>query len=98
MSSVSTAPFSPLLRLTTLALLAGALSACGTSPRLDRDFGSSLRQARAQQTLYPQAAYNRAPVNGMDGQAAASAYSNYQKSFAQPESQSNGFTIGVGTK
>jgi hypothetical protein len=85
-------------RLLALCALAATLSACSLAPRVDRDFGNSLRLARDQQTLYPQAHNNQSPVNGLDAQAAKSAYDNYQKSYAQPEQQSNGFTIGVGTK
>ncbi len=87
-----------LQRALALCLVAGALSACSLAPRTDRDFGQSLRLARAQQTLYPQARNNRSPVNGLDPQAAKSAYDNYQKSFAEPEKQSTGFNIGVGSK
>lgn len=83
---------------TTLLILAIAVaaSACSTSPRMDREFGSSLRLAKAQQTLNPDAKLNRSPVNGLDAQAAKAAYDSYQRSFAAPDAQSNGFTIGVG--
>lgn len=98
MPTVFHATFPRLLRLTLIGALCAALSACALSPRVDREFGNSVRQAQAQQTLNPQARYNQSPVNGLDAQAASSAYSNYQKSYAQPEQQSNGFTIGVGSK
>ena len=71
-----------------------ALSACGTSPRMDRQFGSSVPLARAQQTLNPDARLNRSPVNGLDAQAARAAYDSYQRSFAQPDAQSTGSVIG----
>ncbi|MYM23143.1 hypothetical protein GTP46_10850 [Duganella sp. FT135W] len=80
------------------AVLPVLLSACGTTPRLDREFGNSLRLARAQQTLDPQAGRVRRPVNGMDAQAATAAYQNYQQSFTTKDDQSGGFTIGVGGK
>lgn len=77
-------------------LACAALAGCATSPVLDRDFGMALRTARMQQTLHPDAGGNTATVAGMDGQAAASAYDNYQKSFAAPEKTSNALVIGVG--
>lgn len=82
----------------TLTLLAAllTLTACGTSPRLDRQFGLSVRQLNHQQTLAPHAIYNRSQVNGLDAQAAAAAYQNYQQSFSNRESQGNAFSIGVG--
>jgi alkanesulfonate monooxygenase SsuD/methylene tetrahydromethanopterin reductase-like flavin-dependent oxidoreductase (luciferase family) len=79
----------------TLILAAAlALSACGTSPRMDRQFGNSVRLAKAQQTLNPDARLNRAPVNGLDPQAARAAYDSYQRSYAQPDTQSGGSVIG----
>ncbi|NGZ86502.1 hypothetical protein [Duganella aceris] len=85
-------------RLLMLCASAAALSACSVAPRVERDFGNSLRLAQAQQTLYPEARRNLSPVNGLDAQAAKSAYDNYQKSYAEPDKQGNGFTIGVGAK
>jgi hypothetical protein len=35
-------------------------------------------------------------VAGLDGQAARSAYDNYQKSFREPVPQSGALAIGVG--
>jgi hypothetical protein len=83
-------------RLLMLALTAAALGACSLTPRVDRQFGDSVRLARAQQTLNPQARYNRDPVSGLDAQAAKSVYDNYQRSYATPEQQQNSFTIGIG--
>lgn len=82
----------------TIIVLAAllALSACGTSPRLDKSFGNSVRQLRTQQTLDTRAMYNRSLVNGLDAQAAAAAYQNYQQSFSTKEDQGNAFSIGVG--
>lgn len=86
--------------LVLLAVLAvpPLLSACGTTPRLDRSFGASVRLAQAQQLLNPQAGQNRSPVNGLDAPAAAAAYQNYQQSFITKDDQSNNFSIGVGSK
>jgi len=82
--------------MTCLSLLALAISGCGTTPRLDRQFGYSVAALRTQQLINPQAADNRDPVNGMDGRAANAAYESYQKSFTAPVPQAAAFTIGVG--
>jgi type IV pilus biogenesis protein CpaD/CtpE len=82
----------PVLLMLALACLGG----CAQTPRVDQQFGSSVRLALAQQTLNPQARNNRSPVNGLDAQAAKSVYDNYQRSYASPEQQQNNFTIGVG--
>ncbi|MBV7537173.1 hypothetical protein KW842_15505 [Duganella sp. sic0402] len=81
-----------------IILAACLLTACGTTPRLDREFGKSVRQVREQQTLDPHAIYNRSLVNGLDAQAAAAAYQSYQQSFTTKEDQSNAFSIGVGKR
>ncbi|MYN30743.1 pilus assembly protein [Duganella levis] len=83
-------------RLVLLVLAAACVGGCALSPRVDQQFGSSVKLALAQQTLNPQARDNRSPVNGLDAQAAKSAYDNYQRSYASPEQQQNAFTIGVG--
>lgn len=79
------------------AVLLLTLAGCATrTPNLDSQFGQSVRLLNAQQTINPQAALNTNPVMGLNGQAAASGYANYQKSYAKPEPQTSGFTIGVG--
>jgi hypothetical protein len=79
-----------------LALLTAlALSACATTPHYDQYFGSSVRRAQAQQTLYPEAAGQRRSANGVDGPSAVAAYQNYQQSFSTKEDQSGAFSIGV---
>ena len=83
-------------RLLALATLC-SLTACAGSPRIDGQFGSSVRLAQSQQTLDPRAGAAR-PVNGMDAQAAASAYEAYQRSFSTQAPQQNNFTIGAGFK
>ena len=82
--------------VTCLALLGLITSACGTTPRLDRQFGRSVDLLRNQQVINPQASLNRDPVSGMDGRAANAAYETYQKSFTAPVPQATAFTIGVG--
>lgn len=82
-------------RVAGAAASAALLGACAQTPYLDSQFGASQRLTRAQQMLNPQAGRNTAPVLGMDGAAAKSAYDNYQRSFATPDQQTS-FTIGSG--
>lgn len=79
----------------TLALLLLAVTGCVSTSPVDRHFGEAVNMMKAQQTLNPTAALNADPVKGIDGQAAKSAYDQYQKSFKTPEPQPNAFTIGV---
>jgi hypothetical protein len=81
------------------AALALLLSACGTTPNLDREFGHSMHLLQAQQIIDADAGRKRRPAaNGLDGQAAAAAYDNYQRSFSTKEESSDNFTIGVGKR
>lgn len=71
-------------------LMVGAVAlsatACATStPRLDANMGVAVREARAVQTLNPQASeQNRDPVLGIDGKAASEAQRRYVDSFKAP--------------
>lgn len=58
-----------------------ALTACSTTPRLDRNFGNSVRAAVAAQTIDPAAVRNQDPVHGMDGRAALASQQRYVQSF-----------------
>ena len=67
------------------ASFAAMLTACAsTTPVLDANFGNAVRQARAAQTLNPNASANLDPVLGIDGQAGAAAQQRYQESFKHP--------------
>jgi hypothetical protein len=79
----------------TSAILLLAVAGCVSTSPVDRHFGEAVNMMKAQQTLNPTAALNADPVRGIDGQAAKSAYDQYQKSFKTPEPQPNAFTIGV---
>lgn len=81
--------------LSTLGMLA---SGCASHSRLDREFGHSVAQLRQQQLLAPQAAPNRDPVAGIDGQSASAAMAQYHKSFTAPPPQTGAFTIGIGAR
>lgn len=80
-----------------LSLLLGA---CSTSvlppstPQLDSTFGDAVRQARAVQTVDPDAGRKSGPVVGMDGEAARSVMDAYQKGFKEPPRTFN--ILGIG--
>ncbi len=80
----------------TCALLLGACSALSPveTRELDARFGDAVRQARAQQTLYPEAGRNTDPVTGIDGVAAQNTIEEYQKSFQEPPRTFN--VLGIG--
>jgi predicted component of type VI protein secretion system len=69
-----------------LAALTTALAACtSTTPNLDKNFGQAVNQAKAQQTLNPDASLNTDPVAGLDGVAADAAIDNYKSVQTPPE-------------
>lgn len=80
-----------------LAVLAAALAGCAsTTPNLDRNFGQAVNQAKAQQTLNPDASLNTDPVAGLDGVAANAAIDNYTKSVQTPPEKATVINIGGG--
>jgi hypothetical protein len=76
----------------------GLLLAAGCtpmSPNLDSRFGESVRQARAVQTLNPDAsAVNRDPVVGIDAQSAQTSVTVYRNTFREPPGTFNVLNIG----
>jgi hypothetical protein len=78
---MSSTHFFSRLAILLAALLAGCAS---TTPVMDAKFGDAVRQARAAQTLNPNASANRDPVLGIDGKAGAAAQERYQESFRTP--------------
>jgi hypothetical protein len=86
--------FTRLAGMPLIVSMALTLSGCAGTPVLDSRFGDSVRQASAQQTLFPDAGRNTAPVLGIDGRAGDGAYESYQKSYKTPEPQQNVFLIG----
>ncbi|WP_300756158.1 hypothetical protein [Janthinobacterium sp.] len=70
-------------------LLALQLTACAyqSTPQLDQRFGDAVRLAMAQQVLYPAAARNQAPANGLDGPSARAVMDRYRASFVEPNGQ-----------
>jgi hypothetical protein len=79
----------------TLAAL--LLTGCAArTPVLDQHFGEAVNQAKAQQTVNPDASRDRDPVAGLDGQAANATIDRYHKSYETPPQPVNVFNIGVG--
>ncbi len=80
-----------------LAAAAALLTGCNTAPRTpayDAKFGESVRQARAIQTLNPDAGRNDDPVTGLDGESARHAIERYQDSFRAPAASFE--VLGIG--
>lgn len=72
------------------------LSACApTTPQWDKQFGESVRQARSQQIMNPQAGGD-APVNGVDGAVARESIGRYRSSFREVPPAPAPLTIGIG--
>ena len=73
-----------------------ALGGCMTStPIWDAHFGEAEKAAMQAQIIDPQAAEHAPSTDGIDGKAAASAMTQYDKSFAQPATSENPFVIGI---
>ena len=85
--------------LAPLLALAFAASGCSElTPRLDRQFGSSVRAATAQQALAPDVAARQRAAAASDGRAGVAAYERYQDSFAAPAPPAPALTIGLGKR
>src|SRR5512143_2214278 len=72
-----------------LAALAAGLAGCAgtvetTTPHLDQYLGQAVNQAKAQQTLNPDASRNTDPVAGVDGKAAQEALDSYHQGMKTP--------------
>ena len=65
----------------TLAIF--LISACAQPSRLDKDYARSVKQARINHVLHPEAEKNVEPVTGMDGKAAQASIEKYRKTFEQ---------------
>ena len=78
------------------AVLLGGCVASGT-PNYDARFGEAVRQARALQTLNPDAGRERDPVAGIDGQARKAAIDRDQESFRTPPRNIEVLGIGGGS-
>jgi hypothetical protein len=88
------------MKLETLLNGAVALLVIGgcaaPAPNVDRQFGTAVNTAKAQQTLNPDASRNTDPVAGIDGTAADSALDEYHNSFKAPPPTFPVINVGVG--
>ena len=90
---------SPLILAPLLALAFAAGGCSELTPRLDRQFGHSVRAATAQQTRAPDlAARQRAAEQGVDGRAGVAAHERYQDSMLAPPAPAPALTIGLGKR
>ena len=85
-----------LLSLTLVALSAGLAACTNLTPNLDRNFGQAVNQAKAQQTVNPDASRNTDPVAGMDGKAAQAVIDTYHEGLKQPPEPATVINIGGG--
>ena len=84
-----------------LLALAFAASGCTPlTPRLDSQFGNSVRAAAALQTRAPDLAARQDAIaaHGVDGRAGVAAYARYQDSFVAPAAPAPALTIGLGKR
>ena len=82
-----------------LAGTAALLGACAPVAPVEQGpiytrFGDAVREARARQTLNPEASRNTDPVAGIDGEAGRQAIDGYQRSFKEPPRTFN--ILGIG--
>lgn len=76
-------------------------TACTVSPtpRLDMDYGTSVKLARFNQILYPEAEKNLDPVTGLDGEAAKAIMNKYHKGFEKSTHETSYvFNLGGSSK
>ena len=68
----------------------------GATPKVDASFGDAVREARARQTVNPEAGANTDPVAGIDGEAGRAVMTEYYKGFREPPPTFNILGIGAG--
>lgn len=85
------------IKLIVLGCAALSISGCMTRYAAEEGFGDTVRAARAQQIVNPDASRNTVPPKGLHGAAAKATVDRYQKSFETTEPATNVFNIGVGT-
>lgn len=89
-----TRPVSSALALVMPLFLAGCV---GATPEYDAKFGEAVRQARALQTLNPDAGRDGDTLPGVDGTAGRAAIDRYQESFRAPPQTFEVLNIGGAT-
>lgn len=86
------------MRHAILVTAAAAIAAgcASNTPNYDKQFGTAVRMARAQQTINPDASRNTDPVAGIDGASAKESIGQYHESFKAPPPSFNVLNIGGG--
>ena len=83
-------------RLALMVLACAALGGCmSSSPIWDAHFGEAVRAVTQLQIIDPHASENNPSLPGIDGKSAVSAMTQYDKSYSQPPTSTNPYTIGV---
>ena len=73
----------------------GATAGCASrTPVLDERFGNAVREARAKQTINPDAGRDADPVLGLDGLAARESIERYKDATKAPPPVTNVINIG----
>jgi len=79
------------------SLFTSLLVACTQlTPNLDSSFGNAVNQAKAQQTLNPDASRNTGPVSGMSGEESGLVMDAYHESLKTPQPPATVINIGGG--
>jgi len=79
-----------------LAVLFFILEGCAGPSRLEKDFSTSFKLAKFNQTLNPEAEKNIGPVTGFDGKSAQAIVEKYRKDFEKPAAPAP-FVLSIGT-
>lgn len=83
------------IKMIVLGCAALSIGGCTTRYAAEEGFGDTVRAARAQQIVNPDASRNTVAAKGVDGPAAKATIDRYQKSFETPPAPVNVFNIGV---
>lgn len=81
-----------------IASLTAGLAGCAetTTPHMDQYFGQAVNQAKAQQTINPDASRNTDPVAGMDGKAGQAVADRYYEGMQKEPAPVTVINIGGG--
>ena len=79
----------------TAGLLALTAGCTPLAPRWDAHFGEAVEQAKAQQTLNPDAARQHDTANGMDGKTARQVMESYRDDYRTAKPLNSELNIGT---
>lgn len=83
-----------LVSILCITLVVGTAGCASRTPVLDEHFGDAVREARAKQTINPDAGRNTDPVLGLNGLAARESIERYKDSTKAPPPVTNVINIG----